>query len=172
MGQGKSFSFEKMNSKMKAGVCAKWKGNKQWVRKEKWVACRLPACAYRRKKAEQETDALNYKWPPQGKKRWVGLFFLDCKRKNNSSLSARSLISRRGGGEGVREEREGKKDLFLSLSFSSHSSFLLCLPLAVSANDIIKLSSYLTVPTSQCLEGWILSFAPEVNALERIMGAE
>lgn len=47
---------------------------------------------------------------------------------------------------------EGKKTS-LSLSFPSHSSFLFYLQLTVSANDIIKLSSYLTAPTSQCLEG-------------------
>lgn len=39
------------------------------VRKESRVACGLPACANRRKNAEQEeTDALSCKWPPQGKK--------------------------------------------------------------------------------------------------------
>lgn len=107
-----------------------------------------------------------------GKEEMSGSVFSGLQAKKQFFTECKKPDFKEGGGEGVREEREGKKDLFLSLSFSSHSSFLLCLPLAVSANDIIKLSSYLTVPTSQCLEGWILSFAPEVNALERIMGAE
>lgn len=46
---------------------------------------------------------------------------------------------------------EGKSDIKKRpLSLSSLFSFLFYLPLAVSANDIIKLSSYLTAPTSQC----------------------
>lgn len=89
-------------------ICMWNEGGEEWVRKEKWVACGLPARANRRKKAEQETDALNCKWPPQGKKQWAALYFLGCKLRSNSSLSARNLIL---AGRGKR----GKK--YFSLSF-------------------------------------------------------
>lgn len=66
-------------------------------------------------------------------------FFTECKKSDFE--------------EGGKRERDTSLSLSLSLSLSSHSRFLFYLQLTVSANDIIKLSSYLTAPTSQCLEG-------------------